>query len=964
MAYKYDAFISYRHTEEDKFVAETLHKELEAFRLSKRTIKKIAGKELKRTRITRVFRDRDELPITSDLSDPITRALEESEFLIVICSPRLKESLWCEREIETFIRLHGREKIFAVLTSGEPKDSFPEQICVEQRHSVDENGNTITTDAEIEPLAADVRGKNRREIKKKIREEVVRLAAPMLGCGYDDLKQRHREQKLKRIILGVSLGCAISLLFGAVSLTMALRIREQSVKISEQSDELEEQYISAMKTNAELEAQNARRILAMGDRRAAIKTVRKMLPEKKDDLSLPYVPDCQETLTEALYVYENGNKCLPLYTMDLESAVSFIKLSPDKTRALVVEQYGTITVWDIKKHEKICELQGVDTSFGIDEQQAAFVDDNSFLYPTDEGFAVYDIKQGKKIYENSEFTLFSVVTDGTGGYAALTGYDSLSVYDCSSWSEIYSYSGTSDLQLSAKAALSKDKKLLAVAADNRQTENNEIILLDFDTGEQVSTIPIGSNNGLVKQLLFDNDKLYVAENFAEESEEKVLPDYSGMLYALSTDGAKEPLWTYCNKGGAIQSLFMAGKTFREYVGYSTYDVFGVVESLTGALAGSNAYGKEIVYCEPFESNGELLSIITRSGMMNYYQLATMEDYGETASFDATSNNLSGALCGNGYVMTYGYEDIKPVVYARVQGPKVEEIFEAKGYCSAFTMSADQKTAAFLEENSKVIFYDLTENKAVSSCNLEEPVSAIAFLNDGKSALVFCNEMGKMIDISSGKVQETITKEMGSFDSFAAGTSYAVFATYDSLDVYDTEKFEAKPLAQAAGLELDGMTPYCVSPDAKEYVIASKKNKQLQVCKFGSQSPEKTVEINVAQVDSLFFDKPGQHLYVVYRDYKVEVYTADTLTLEHTYDTFSTGVEAVEYDEKSGNTILYGLTDGYVLDSQGDYIARIPAFRLLLPEKNEIVSCDYNDLYKIPFYGYDELLKEADRQLGN
>ena len=32
---KYDAFISYRHTELDQFAAVTLHKELEAFRLPK-----------------------------------------------------------------------------------------------------------------------------------------------------------------------------------------------------------------------------------------------------------------------------------------------------------------------------------------------------------------------------------------------------------------------------------------------------------------------------------------------------------------------------------------------------------------------------------------------------------------------------------------------------------------------------------------------------------------------------------------------------------------------------------------------------------------------------------------------------------------------------------------------------------------------------------------------------------------
>ncbi len=60
------------------------------------------------------------MPLTSDLNDPIMAALHNSEWLIVICSPRLRESLWCKKEIETFIELHGREHVLVVLIEGEP----------------------------------------------------------------------------------------------------------------------------------------------------------------------------------------------------------------------------------------------------------------------------------------------------------------------------------------------------------------------------------------------------------------------------------------------------------------------------------------------------------------------------------------------------------------------------------------------------------------------------------------------------------------------------------------------------------------------------------------------------------------------------------------------------------------------------------------------------------------------------
>ena len=130
--WQYDAFISYRHSELDSFVAEMLHRQLENFKLPGSVVKQkkaellmqakeqgpdAAGqkKTAIKTRIHRVFRDREELPLVANLADPITDALENSEYLIVICSPRLNQSMWCRKEIETFIEMHDREHVLAVL---------------------------------------------------------------------------------------------------------------------------------------------------------------------------------------------------------------------------------------------------------------------------------------------------------------------------------------------------------------------------------------------------------------------------------------------------------------------------------------------------------------------------------------------------------------------------------------------------------------------------------------------------------------------------------------------------------------------------------------------------------------------------------------------------------------------------------------------------------------------------------
>ena len=121
----YNAFISYRHHPDDIKVAADIHRSLERFRVPKSLRKATKG-------ITRLFRDKEELPITSNLTDDISSALRNSDFLIVICSVHTKESVWVQREIELFLSTHPRNRVLTVLASGEPYDVIPEILLSEE----------------------------------------------------------------------------------------------------------------------------------------------------------------------------------------------------------------------------------------------------------------------------------------------------------------------------------------------------------------------------------------------------------------------------------------------------------------------------------------------------------------------------------------------------------------------------------------------------------------------------------------------------------------------------------------------------------------------------------------------------------------------------------------------------------------------------------------------------------------
>ena len=73
-------------------------------------IREKSGKQ----KISRVFRDNEELSASFDLAGEIREQLRSSEFLIVVCSPRTRESRWVMQEIQTFIELRGREYILPV----------------------------------------------------------------------------------------------------------------------------------------------------------------------------------------------------------------------------------------------------------------------------------------------------------------------------------------------------------------------------------------------------------------------------------------------------------------------------------------------------------------------------------------------------------------------------------------------------------------------------------------------------------------------------------------------------------------------------------------------------------------------------------------------------------------------------------------------------------------------------------
>src|ERR1041384_6232990 len=128
--FKYWAFISYSHSDEDW--ARWLHRKLETFRVPRRLVGKEGRDGPIPQRAYPIFRDRDELPGSAKLTDNIEDALRRSRYLIVICSPNAVVSKWVDQEIRIFKSLGREDRVLSIIIDGEPNAALKPQLGMQE----------------------------------------------------------------------------------------------------------------------------------------------------------------------------------------------------------------------------------------------------------------------------------------------------------------------------------------------------------------------------------------------------------------------------------------------------------------------------------------------------------------------------------------------------------------------------------------------------------------------------------------------------------------------------------------------------------------------------------------------------------------------------------------------------------------------------------------------------------------
>ena len=499
--FKYNAFISYRHCDLDKFVAENLHRLIETYKMPEPVVEKY---NITDNNIRRIFRDQEELPLSSSLEAPIIEALKESEYLIVICSPRIKESLWCKKEIESFIKLRGRNNILCVLVEGEPQDSFPEEVLYYEEEVKTKTGKTKKKKVYCEPLAMDVRGANKKEIYKNLKKEIIRIIAPLYKLDYDDIKRRHEERELKRKANIFRIVAIASIAFAIYSFALFSRIYLSSKQLKyDQSINL---------------AKEANELFAKDNRVGAVEKAYQSVT-KYNNMKMPVTAKGLYELTDAMELYYyNKSGYNVVSQLDTKGMVNSIKTNSDGTYLLSYDGSDELILWDLKKEKKIKTITDVSIT-SRNGKGYSFIGKDKYAYINEnEEIVISDLKGNKIKTIKTKLYSSSIKGSRNGKYLKVNNYHKVEIYESEKYTMVGEYEAPEGWNISDSQYFDlKDENLIiTLSKKSTSSDNSGLKILTYNIKDKKAINTYSLDADTMKKMIFKNDNLIILSEIDRE----------------------------------------------------------------------------------------------------------------------------------------------------------------------------------------------------------------------------------------------------------------------------------------------------------------------------------------------------------------------------------------------------------------------------------------------------------------
>lgn len=978
---KYSAFISYKHGDLDTFAAENLHRAIETFQIPK-NIRKKTGE----SKLDPVFRDKDELPISSNLADNISNALQHSEYLIVICSPRTPESYWVQKEIETFIGMHDREHVLAVLIEGEPDESFPEQLRFAEQVHKKQDGTVMVERIPVEPLAADLRSIDKKELKKKLKEELLRIMAPLLGCGYDDLRQRHRERKMRRTI-GVCAGIsACFLAFGLYSTYNTVQINQQyRIKQMNQSRYL---------------AETSQRLLREGDRELAVKIALEALPDYMGSNDRPYVAEAEYALSDALGVYADGNEFRLERQLVCNGNIKEMTTALDRSLLAVRDSLENIYIWDAETYELLFHMEPRydENNKVISWHDIAFNGQNQLICVSYDIIECYDSHSGEQVWSKA----YSYIEESE-------------INQKKTWMFIHD-SGENQIldaltgEVMIKIQGSSPSKLIAFSPDCQYVvydtvEQSENVCFIWNLQTNTSTVFLDENwhNWGIDTITFAGKRNIIVSSCGISKEGGVTVEGSMVMYDVET---QEAVWRNDEFSHDLISYYPIEDTEfqRPILAYQdNTDVCRI--NVASGMIERTVMPFYVEYVVPLSE--DTYFVVSTEGLMGLLS----EETGNFFSMGqiAGTFDLEDCILMNEHFYYRNTDDNKIMISSRMLGESFQSCGGEESYYSNTSICSADGAYIVIQASDKLQVlssetYDLLYEKPLGSLNGQYQYR---LYQDTNRLIYYYEEQLNCLDLATGEETEGVLIDEEYRDLYAFSRDGSWFASgngqeiiiYDTSDfsqyshlpdaelrefmihenggyaagrkldgtfgVYDTATGRAVELEEPELAVVDGSSSYDVTftiAHSQPWAAVYGTDQLIHVIDMQTGKTMHRINVNCAEQSFMEFTLDDAMLLVADIDASISVYDLNTGMISKRIPVEDNNIVGVSYLPESELCILVTKWRAYLLttkDSSYTMVANIPGFLAMNEDTNKIyVSISRHGFGYFIYQSLDNLIQQG------
>lgn len=542
-------------------------------------------------------------------------------------------------------------------------------------------------------------------------------AGEMLKAFYDlwDKDPRVLRQK-RRLIVGSAVLSAM-LIAGGLTVFAGLRQMERL-------------------QTAQVLAADSAAALSSGDVKTALDKALTGLIDDPGAFDIPYIPENQLALTNALGVYDLSDSFKPYSTVTLPSAPFRIVKSPDETKIIATYAYE-LAIYDIQTGELIKTLPTLESALC----EVEFLNESEIIYAGSEGLSVYDISADKTLWTASPATAIAVSGDKSVAAAIYKDESKISFYDVAS-GDLISFRDLQDRHLNIPEndrfadsmrdvfALNEDGGKCAVSMSGGSlwvldiyNKFNDLYVLytsdytvfdgDF-SGDYLAYSAYGSSGSLFRIVDISTDK---ETGGISSNSPFTVEKYAGEIYISQSD-------TVVKIDPA--TFEQTPSAYTENKDVTAFDVSGkYAVSATGDGFSAFGLGAGLMQSEEREtapdfviSAGDYIALASRNS--NVIEILKLKDSGgaKLLDYDPRIMHSEARLSADGSVMLFsvrGFTILEPDGSVRISAdfPDSDKIYDQQ-----YRHEGDYLEVTYY--SGKVVSYSAKDGKIVSETDITPP----------------------------------------------------------------------------------------------------------------------------------------------------------------------------------------------------------------------------------------------------